>query len=163
MPATTPPSRLWIHWLSAASAGVVFFGLVLVLAPGLARQGFAWLVYAAPARIDGFGAEAVRYIGLAHAVIGAVMVGWGVAMWLVTRQLLARGLRVGWTLLALSLAAWFVPDTVYSLASGYWPNAVLNSVFAVTFAVPLWATRGVAGELVAASPQGSAEPAAAVG
>lgn len=150
MPAATPPPRFWIHWLSAASAGVVLFGLVLVLAPGLARQGFAWLVYAAPARIDGFGAEAVRYIGLAHAVIGAVMVGWGVAMWLVTRQLLARGLRIGWTLLALPLAAWFVPDTVYSLASGYWPNAVLNSVFAVTFAVPLWATRGVAGELAAA-------------
>jgi integral membrane sensor domain MASE1 len=37
----------------------------------------------------------------------------------------------------------FVPDTLYSLASGFWPNAVLNSVFALVFALPLWATRGL--------------------
>lgn len=136
-------SGFWIRWLLAACIGVIAFGLVLVLAPGLARQGFAWLLYAAPGRIDAFGADAVRYIGLAHAVIGGVMVGWGVALFQVVRLLLARGERAGWQLVAASLAAWFVPDTAYSLWSGHWPNAVLNAGFLLLFALPLWGTRGV--------------------
>jgi len=41
---------------------------------------------------------------------------------------------------AASLAAWYFPDTLFSLWTGYWPNAVLNSVFALLFAVPLVAT-----------------------
>lgn len=49
---------------------------------------------------------------------------------------------MGWNLIALSVAAWFVPDTSYSLLSGFWQNAVLNTVFAGLFAIPLWATRG---------------------
>jgi hypothetical protein len=35
---------------------------------------------------------------------------------------------------------WFVTDTVLSLATGFWQNAVLNVVLAVLFAVPLAAT-----------------------
>ncbi|MBX3638666.1 MAG: hypothetical protein KF683_25115 [Rubrivivax sp.] len=143
MNANPAPSVFWIRWLLAAAAGVVLFGLVLVLAPGAARQGFSLLVYASPDRIDTFGAEPARYIGLAHAVIGSVMVGWGVALFQVTRTLLARGDRAGWQLLALSVAAWFVPDTAYSLLSGYWPNAVLNTGFLLLFVLPLWGTRGV--------------------
>lgn len=137
------PSVFWIRWLLAAAAGVVLFGLVLVLAPGAARQGFSLLVYASPDRIDAFGAEPVRYIGLAHAVIGGVMFGGGTALFQVVRTLLARGDRTGWHLIALSVAAWFVPDTAYSVLSGYWPNAVLNTGLLLLFALPLWGTRGV--------------------
>jgi hypothetical protein len=142
MHASSAPARFWIHWLSAAAVGVMLFGLALVLAPDLARQGFSLLVYASPAELDTFGAEPVRYIGLAHAVIGGVMVGWGAALLLVTRQLLAQGQRIGWTVIAVSIVAWYAPDTAYSLLSGYWQNAVLNTVFLALFAVPLWATRG---------------------
>lgn len=141
MNATPRPSNFWINWLLAASAGVVAFGLVLVLAPTLTAQGFSLLVYASPDRISGFGPEQVRYIGLVHAVLGGVMVGWGTALFLVTKALLAGGSRVGWNIVALSLATWFVPDTAYSLLSGFWQNAVLNSVFLCLFAIPLWATR----------------------
>ena len=141
MPTGPTHARFWIRWLLAVSAGVVAFGLVLVLAPALARQGFSLLVYASPTRIDGFGAEAVRYVSLAHAVIGGVMIGWGVALFVVTRSLLAAGSRLGWNLVALSVGAWFVPDTAYSLLSGYWQNAALNTVFLVLFLAPLRALR----------------------
>lgn len=141
MPDNPLPARVWIRWLSAVCIGVVAFGLTLVVAPGLARQGFSLLVYATPDRIELFGPEPARYAALAHAVIGGVMVGWGAAMAYAVRVLLARGLQVGWNLVALSVAAWFVPDTAYSLWSGYWQNAVLNSIFLVLFAVPLCATR----------------------
>jgi hypothetical protein len=38
------------------------------------------------------------------------------------------------------LTAWFVPDTVLSLWTGFWPNAILNLVIAAFFAMPLAAT-----------------------
>lgn len=141
--ANPRPSGFWITWLLAVAAGVVAFGLLLVLVPFLARQGFSLLVYASPDRIDAFGQEPVRYISLAHAVIGGVMVGWGAALFYVTKTLLAGGSRIAWNLVALSVVAWFVPDTSYSLLSGYWQNALLNTFFLALFALPLWAIRGV--------------------
>ncbi len=141
MHSTHRPSRFWIHWLTAVSGGVVVFGLLLVLAPALTRQGFSLLVYASADRIDTFSVESVRYVSLTHAVIGGVMVGWGTALVYVTRTLVANGMRAGWNVVALSVAAWFVPDTMYSLVSGFWQNAVLNAAFLGLFAVPLWATR----------------------
>lgn len=123
----------------------MLFGLALVLAPSLARQAFSLLVYASAERIDGFGDEPARYVALTHAVLGGVMVGWGAGLFYVTRTLLAQGSRVAWNLLVLSVGAWFVPDTSYSLLSGYWQNAVLNAVCLALFVVPLWALRDQVG------------------
>lgn len=136
-PSVHSPPRYLVQWLLGASALVSIFGLLLVIAPDAARQGFSQLVYANLTAIDTFGAEAARYIALAHAVIGAVMVGWGIAMVMITRRLIAVGSRLGWRMLALSLCGWYVPDTLYSLASGYWQNAVLNTGFAALFLIPL--------------------------
>jgi len=52
----------------------------------------------------------------------------------------SRGERSGWQLVAVSAGAWFVPDTAYSLWSEFWPDALLNFVFALLFAAPLSAT-----------------------
>jgi hypothetical protein len=134
------PSVIWLRWLQLAIVGVMAFGLALVLAPTLALKGFSLLVYASPDRIAAFGAEAAAYISLVHAVLGAVMFGWGVALLLVVRGLFSRGAREGWQIVAVSLAAWFIPDTAFSLWSGFWQNAVLNAVFIVLFAVPLATT-----------------------
>ncbi|MGA1411228.1 MAG: hypothetical protein ACO37W_15995 [Prochlorotrichaceae cyanobacterium] len=40
--------------------------------------------------------------------------------------------------MVISLGSWFIPDTAYSIVSGYWQNAVLNIVFLSLFAAPLW-------------------------
>lgn len=136
------PDRRWRTWLLAASLGVSAFGLVLVVAPSFARQGFSLMVYGSTAAIDGFGAEPVRYVSLVHAVLGGVMVGWGLALFHAVRSFAVERPRATWQLVAGSLLAWFVPDTAYSLAAGFWQNAVLNAGFAVLFAVPLWASRG---------------------
>lgn len=120
--------------------GVVLFGLTLVVAPELSRIGFSALAFGDTRRIGSFGPAAVRYISLAHAVLGGVMMGWGVALVLLVRGPFASGDRIGWRIIALSVLAWFVPDTAYSLRSGFWQNAVLNLVFLVLFAVPLLAT-----------------------
>lgn len=132
--------KLWIFWLSATSLGVAVFGLLLVLAPRLATQGFSLLVYANPDRIAGFGKEAVEYIQFTHAVLGAVMFGWGTMLLFVVRSMFAQGVPGSWLVVTVSLSVWFVPDTLFSLWSGFWQNAVLNVVFAVLFAIPLAAT-----------------------
>jgi hypothetical protein len=134
------PEPFWVACLRVATLGVAAFGLALVVAPDMARRAFSLLLYGHAQRIATFGAEAMAYIGLVHAVLGAVMFGWAVALFLIVRGPFARGERGAWEWLALSVAAWFVPDTAYSLWSGFWPNAVLNMVVLATFAVPLAAT-----------------------
>lgn len=136
----TAPSIFWTRWLRVVVLCVAAFGLLLVLAPQLTRQGFSLLLYADTQSIGAFGAEATRYIELVHAVLGAVIFGWAIALWLVTNRFFARGERIGWQIVAISVMAWLVPDTAYSLWSGFWQNAALNAAFGVLFAAPLVAT-----------------------
>jgi hypothetical protein len=58
----------------------------------------------------------------------------------VVRGPFARGAREAWTTIAVSVGAWFVPDTAFSLWSGFWQNALLNLAVASSFAAPLLAT-----------------------
>lgn len=132
---------LWFNWLLLVVLGVMLFGIGMILAPGLIRQAFSLLLYAAPHAVDSdFGAPAVAYVTLLHGVLGAVMFGWGVALLLILRGPFLRGRREAWNIFCISVAAWFVPDTLFSLWTGFWQNAVLNSVFALLFVVPLAAT-----------------------
>jgi hypothetical protein len=130
----------WWRWLVAVTAGVFVLGLGLILVPGLAEEFFALLFYYSPGGISAFGPEATTYIWLAHAVIGATMIGWSVVLLFILLGPFREGSRGAWFAVAASIAAWFVPDTVFSLWSGFWQNAVLNLVLGSLFAVPLAAT-----------------------
>jgi uncharacterized membrane protein YhaH (DUF805 family) len=127
------PSRFlfWWRWLVVVTLGVLLFGITLIVAPEFTRRFFGLLLFSAPETLATFGSPAVAYLTLLHGVLGAVMVGWAVA------------------LLFVPLLAWFVPYTALSLWSGFWPNAALNLVFAVLFAVPLVATSGAFNEKLA--------------
>jgi len=133
--------RFWQRWLIGVTLGVALFGLTLLIAPALGRQVFGLLIYRSSSGIAELGESATPYISLVHGVLGAVMFGWAVALLLVVLGPFRRGAREGWTIIAVSVTAWFVPDTIFSLWTGFWPNAVLNLVFATLFAIPLAATR----------------------
>ena len=135
---------LWWRFLIAVTASLMIFGLVLVVMPDLTLHGFSLMVYASAAQLNSFGPEAVAYISLVHAVLGAVMFGWGVVLMFLAFGPVRRGSKEAWRMFVISLAAWFIPDTVYSLLSGFWQNAVLNAGFALMFAVPLAALRSFA-------------------
>ena len=90
------PAAIWTIWLTAAAMAVAVFGLFLVLWPTLALQGFSLLVYGDPGRLQALGGETARYISLAHAVLGAVMLGWGLMLVAVVQRLLAHGSKLGW-------------------------------------------------------------------
>ncbi len=137
----TPIPAFWFRWLQGVTAGTIAFGLALAALPELTRQGFGLLVYGRADALTAFGPGVQPYLTLAHGVMGSVMVGWGLALWLTLRGPFRRGERHGWDLYAVSLVGWFVPDTTVSLWTGLWPNAVLNTVFGLAFAVPLIATR----------------------
>lgn len=142
MRSPNPIPRLWWRWLAAVAIGVMVCGISMVLAPGLTRQIFSLLAYSSADHIAKFGANASDYISLLHAILGAVMLGWGAAILFIVLGPLRRGSRDAWNTLVISLVAWFVPDTAFSLWSGFWPNAILNLVLATLFAIPLSATYG---------------------
>jgi hypothetical protein len=144
MPSSaTPPTRLppsmWP--LTAAAIGTALFGLVLVLAPDLTRQGFSLLMFNNPQHINSFAPEARAYISLLHGVLGAVMVGWALALLGLLLCLWTHAPRWAWRVLALSVGGWFVVDTTFSLGVGAWQNALLNLVFAAFFALGLFVAR----------------------
>ena len=114
----------------------------MVTAPALIHQLSGMLLLSSPESITAFGEAAAGYIALVHAVLGAVMVGWGVTILLVLLGPFRRASREAWLILSISLTAWFIPDTGFSLWSGFWQNAAFNTVLAVLYAIPLAATRG---------------------
>ncbi|MEW6204208.1 MAG: hypothetical protein AB1516_02690 [Pseudomonadota bacterium] len=138
-PTSTP--TFWIKWLTYTTEFTVLFGLLMVLAPGLTQQGFGLLVFQNPAQFTAFDPQASAYIELAHAVMGSVMVGWGALMFMLVRRLSAKDAKQTCNLIGMSVLAWYVPDTAFSMYSGFWQNAVLNTSFVVLYAVPLLALR----------------------
>lgn len=136
-----PISPFWVNWLLVVVLGVMAFGISMVLLPGPIRMFFSLIFYSSAGAMDArFGPAAVEYVTFAHGVLGAVMFGWGAALLMVLYGPFRRGSREGWRIFAVSVGAWFVPDTLFSLWTGFWQNAVLNAVFAALFAVPLVAT-----------------------
>ena len=133
----------WLRWLQVALVLLMVASLVPLVFPGLARGAFAWLVYADADRFATFAPEAVRYASFLHGVLGAVMFGWAVALFLIVRGPLAAGRREAWWVVTASLVAWFIPGTTFSLASGVWRNVVLDLLFMAAFALPLAAMSGL--------------------
>jgi len=134
-------SKFWWRWLQATCLVVQAFGAFMVLSPSGTNGLFGFLVLGDAGAISQFNERAVDYVGLLHAILGSVLVGWGVALILVVRQFHMRHPEQVCRLVLLSLLFWVVPDTAYSLWSGFWQNAVLNTSFIALFAPPLIASR----------------------
>ncbi len=138
--ATSTPT-FWINWLTYTAEFTVLFGLLMVLAPGLTQQGFGLLIFQNTEQFAAFDPQATAYIELAHAVMGSVLVGWGALIFMLVRKLNIEDAKQTCNMIAMSVLLWYVPDTAFSLYSGFWQNAVLNTGFAVLYAVPLLALR----------------------
>ena len=132
--------NFWWRWLVAADIIVIVFGAAQALLPELVRQGFSLLVFGSASYIDTFPQDAIRYITLTHAVMGSVMIGWGVSMMYTLLTQFRTGEWTGWVSPAVALILWFIPDTTMSILTGFWQNAVLNVGFILLFVIPLAAT-----------------------
>jgi hypothetical protein len=127
----------WRRWLEIGLILLMVASLLPVLAPDVARGAFGLLVYADADRLATFAAEPMRYASFLHGVLGAVMFGWAVSLFLLVRGASPDGRGGGWQAAAASLVAWFVPGTLFSIASGVWLNVALNLLFLAAFGLPL--------------------------
>lgn len=136
-----PPPRFWQIWLTCAAIYTSLAGLAMPAIPGLASSGFELMVYGSLDGLGSLSAETSRYIDLIYNVVGSLMFSWGVAIFILTKQLFNKGYALGWKIITAMLLAWFIPDTVYSALTGYWPNVMLNVSFLLLLGTPLWATK----------------------
>lgn len=133
----------WWRWLVITTCGVLVFGLSMVIFPGPTQRVFNYVYLSSPAGRPLFSENAVAYITFISAVLGAVMFAWSITFLYVLYGPFRRGEKEGWRTLAVSLTAWFIPDTSFSLWSGFWQNAILNILLLSLFAVPLVATHSM--------------------
>ena len=122
--------------LKGASVFTVGFGTAFIAAPSVAARVFDWAMF----EVRGVSPPTdSSYSSFVYGVLGAVMMGWGGAMYMVTSS---RAWRAGdadmWKAVAYPLALWFLADTSWSLHRGFWPNALLNCGFAAMFGVPCY-------------------------
>ena len=134
------PPTFWWRWLLAAATGVGVFGLACVLLPDAVQAFFNMLMFGRTWLPPEYGTAVVPYLVFVTGVLGAVMLGWAVLMLLARVGPFRRGDVEGWRMLAWPLAIWFVVDTTWSVATGFWQNAILNCAFGLAFAIPLAAT-----------------------
>lgn len=119
-------------------AGVILFGAVLA--------GAASPMVDVPAmtllRLFGGHAPAVTSeLRFAVGLMGAVSLGWGASLLEMARTsaLLAPDQRlILWGRVSWAVVAWFVIDSVISIGTGFWPNAVSNTLLLAWFS---WAVR----------------------
>lgn len=129
---------LWWRWLLVVTAGTLVFGLALMVLPQVMLPFFNILFFGSPD--NPFDAAATRYITFTYGVLGAVMVGWAIALLYIVLKPFRRGEREAWNALAWSIGIWYLIDSVFSLYSGFGANALFNTAFLVLFAIPLAAT-----------------------
>jgi hypothetical protein len=87
-------------------------------------------------------ADVELYHRFVHAVLGATIAAWALALVFVVRHALAARQRWAWWCVAASTLLWFVPDTAASLWLGVWPNALFNVACLAGLGIPLALTRG---------------------
>ncbi len=71
------------------------------------------------------------------AIIGGVMAGWGLMLWLVATRLYPREPALARTLILTSVGTWFVIDGIGSLLAGAPLNALFNVGFLLIFVIAL--------------------------
>jgi hypothetical protein len=136
-----------------ATAKLLQAGAILLIVFGLATALAAHPVTAGITRfladliiwpVDGRETLASPDARLLAAIGGGLMAGWGLMIWLVAGRLYPRDPELARTLILASVAAWFVIDSLGSVAAGAPLNAVLNVVFLLVFWLPLRRRRELA-------------------
>lgn len=125
-----------LFWLQAASLITIGTGLIASLGSHPATE-FVWLWLFDLLRwpLDGNPAGFSSDAQAVNAVLGGVMIGWGLLMLRLAREnVFQEPIRAG---MQGALLLWFVTDSMGSFAAGLPGNVVLNVVFLILFLIPL--------------------------
>ena len=128
-----------IFWLKCASSLVAGSGAMISLAAYPPTSGLTYYytdLVIWP--LDGKQSLVAPEIRILCAILGGVMIGWGVLIWQLSTKLYPREPKLARSLLYWSIGTWFIADGVGSIVAGVPLNAVLNIGFLLAFIVPLW-------------------------
>jgi hypothetical protein len=138
-----PDARLafWTRVLLCAIAAVLLFGMMMMLLPTETQRLFNVVAIGTPSYPASIPPVAQPYIVFVYRMLGAVMIGWMLALLAIVIGPFQRGEAWAWWAISLSLGGWFAIDTTASLLTCFPGNALLNLGFGLAFAVPLAASR----------------------
>ena len=130
--------KVWQNWLSTWALLVTVFGLVLAGGAFAATDGLTTMLFTL------FGNPLPADIDLHHrfaiGLMGAVTMGWGLTYFGAFKALHALDSATAapiWRYLLFASFVWFAIDSTISIATGFWMNAVSNTVLIVLFLIPL--------------------------
>jgi hypothetical protein len=131
-------SSFYRNWLNLWACGVILFGVAIALfafAPteGPMRIFFSLLGNPIPDEPD-------KHFRFAMGLMGCISVGWGLTYLVAFKAghvLTGPAATSFWRGILMSAAVWFVTDSYVSINTGFWLNAVSNSVLAVLFLIPM--------------------------
>lgn len=133
-------SRIWWNWLQVWCWAALAFGALLLTAAipsvdGAVRAVFV-LFSGDPETAAVFEHSAVRFgLGLQ----GALTIGWVLTIFPLMEAAKTTGAPT-WRALTVAVLVWYVIDSAVSVATGFWLNAISNTVFLVAFMAPIWAS-----------------------
>jgi len=134
-----------IIWIKiAASALLIIPGVMMILAP-LVPMFFvavsAFLDFAFQP-LNGLETLSGTTAGLLNAILGGVLLGFGVMIWMVAEHVYRKDVKLGRRLLLAPIVSWFLCDSLGSVIAGAWFNAALNVGIFVLLTIPvLWPNR----------------------
>jgi hypothetical protein len=128
---------VWDHLLIGVIAFVGLYGITMVIAAEqVSRNLFGPLGFGLDQAGD-LTATELDYVAFVFRVLGAVIVGWMVALAGITVVPLRRREPWAWWTVASSMVLWFTVDTGMSIAVGQHSHAAFNLAFLFAMAVPL--------------------------
>ena len=131
-------TRVSEMWLKTASVFTIVTGVICALASHVSTQGiWLWLFDVLKWPLDGDPASFNADTRAVNAVLGGVMVGWGLLLLLLSSQRVMSAAPAVPRLMTISLLAWFAVDSLGSWAAGLPGNIVLNLAFLAMFLPPL--------------------------
>lgn len=126
-------------WMKFAGAVLALFGLLGFLGTiPETNEPLRWSLDFLAWPLDGFPSYELREIWFLSALAGGFLLGWGVLFWCLSAWVYDLAPEPVRKSLVVSFCSWFALDSLGSVTSGNWPNAVWNVLVILILIGPMW-------------------------
>jgi hypothetical protein len=123
-------------WIKGWCTAVGLFGLMLIGGGFEATSGPIRMFFDL---LDGPGELDLNpHMQFTLAILGAVTIGWSITLLVAIQaahQLEQQARRSIWIGIVASIMFWYVIDSILSIATGFWHNAISNTIISATFLI----------------------------
>jgi len=129
----------WQYWIKATCCSLGLLGLILAggaidATAGPARLYFQMIGSAAQLDLN-------PHMRVTLGVLGGVCIGWSItffATFQAAHALQGEAAATVWRLTLIGLSAWYMVDSTLSVATVFWPNAAVNTLFFASLGYPIF-------------------------